>query len=50
MIQQFHALLESVPPRLVEIPDAEASLRRENGRWSKKEILGHEHHLTQVFS
>ena len=41
MIQQFQALLESVPPRLVEIPDAEASLRREPGRWSKKEILGH---------
>lgn len=41
MIQQFQALLESVPPRLVEIPDAEASLRPEPGRWSKKEILGH---------
>jgi hypothetical protein len=41
MIQQFHALLESVPPRLVEVPDAEASLRPEPGRWSKKEILGH---------
>ena len=41
MTQQFHALLESVPPRLADIPDAEASRRREPGRWSKKEILGH---------
>ena len=40
-VPQFQALLESVPPRLADIADAEASLRREPGHWSKKEILGH---------
>ena len=40
-VPRFQALLQSAPPRLMKIPDAEASLRREPGRWSKKEVLGH---------
>jgi hypothetical protein len=35
------AILESVPPRLTAIPDAEAARERAPGRWSKKQILGH---------
>ena len=35
------ALLDTVPARLVEFSDAEASVRPANGHWSKKEILGH---------
>jgi DinB superfamily len=41
MTEDFEALLQSVPPRLADIPDGEAALRPEPGRWSKKEILGH---------
>ena len=35
------ALLDTVPARLAEFSDAEASARPANGHWSKKEILGH---------
>ena len=34
-------ILESVPPRLSNISDADAAHRTAPGRWSKKEILGH---------
>ena len=35
------AVLQSVPQRLGEIPDAEASREPGPGRWSKKQVLGH---------
>lgn len=35
------SLLQTVPPRLAEFPDSLASEPQPNGRWSKKEILGH---------
>jgi hypothetical protein len=34
-------ILHSVPPRLAAITEEEASRRDGDGRWSKKEILGH---------
>jgi DinB superfamily len=34
-------ILHSVPPRLAAITEEEASRRDGNGRWSKKEVLGH---------
>ena len=34
-------ILHHAPPRLAAIPDQAASLRSGEGRWSKKEILGH---------
>jgi len=34
------ALLETLPPKLVAISDSQASEKKE-GRWSKKQILGH---------
>ena len=37
---RLESLLAAVPPKLSAIRDAEAS-RKSDGRWSKKEILGH---------
>jgi hypothetical protein len=34
-------ILQSAPPRLAGIPEEEAARRPGEGRWSKKEILGH---------
>jgi len=41
LADRLTAVLQSVPQRLGEIPDAEASREPGPGRWSKKEILGH---------
>lgn len=35
------ALLNTVPQKLAEFSDAQASGKSTDGRWSKKEILGH---------
>jgi len=40
-IYRLAGILESAPPHLAAIPEAEASRRPAPGRWSKKEILGH---------
>jgi hypothetical protein len=37
----FAEILQSVPPRLATISDEIASHQPAEGRWSKKEILGH---------
>jgi hypothetical protein len=38
---RLSALLETVPARLAEFSDAQASARPAADGWSKKEILGH---------
>ena len=35
------AIIDSIRPRLTEIPEEEAALQPGPGLWSKKEILGH---------
>jgi hypothetical protein len=39
--ERLARLIATVPPRLVDYSDAEASAAPAPGRWSKKEILGH---------
>lgn len=38
---ELRRTVEAVLPKLREIRDAEASIEREPGKWSRKEVLGH---------
>ena len=40
-VEGLASLLQTVPARLVAISDADAARQPGEGRWSKKEILGH---------
>ena len=40
-ISRLEELLETVPRRLADVPDADAARKPAPHRWSKKELLGH---------
>jgi hypothetical protein len=40
-IARFEDILDKLPQRLIEIPEAAAAYKPDPDRWSKKEILGH---------